>query len=229
MDRTRAGRVSFHFGSHWWFGSVSSNVWGDTTWCGYITADRRVVVACFSKTGDLLKTLDLTEHLPLPFSEPIVACRALRLVTRFAAHPHGIAIGRHSRLILTRADHNLEVADLPSPVRSLVVSTLFDHPALILLLENGTALRRLNREGFQGFAFDLAPLHGCVLNSGTVVLLSADEMRTYCLDHQGDTQTGATPMDASRIVGLCPAGGPDECAMLDADGTLTLFDAAAKP
>jgi len=186
------------------------------------------VVGCYSKSGDLLQTQDLTPHLPLPSAEPVQACRTLRSLTCFSAHRHGVAISRHSRLILNRADDTLEVADLPCPVRGLVPSTVSGRPALILLLETGAAFRWLDGEGFIGFGYDLAPVHGCVLDSGTVVLLSHEEMRTFTFDGHSDNQTGASPIDGSRVVGLCPTHTPNECAILDADGTLTIFDTSSK-
>lgn len=186
-------------------------------WCAYRNPAGRTILVCFTDSGDVQQTVDITELAPpTPSNLPN---RHLLL----APVEKGVAIAHHDRLDLIHPTGRRDSHQLPSPVIALIETPPFGRAGVIAVHETGAVLRWANRKQGIPFAEGFKASLGVFLRQNQIILVSPDEWRAFRCEGGTVQHLATCRFDHPKATALCTTSQPDEFAVLDSDGVITVY------
>jgi tetratricopeptide (TPR) repeat protein len=195
----------------------------DVLWCLYRTPEDRHVLACLSFAGDVHSTLDVTHFTdpPSPGSPPHPF--------HLAAVGRSVALAQQTRLDWIDVSGGRQLQELPYPVTALIPTRNTGRAGVVALLESGAVHRWESRPTLVPFAEGFRASHGAFLDRSHLVLISGEACQTFACEASEVRSLGLFPIQHPKATGLVPTATPRECAVLDPDGVITIYQVLPDP
>jgi tetratricopeptide (TPR) repeat protein len=186
-----------------------------SVWSVHVAAGR-AVLSCFSHTGRLLSTSDISDGL----LNDATRTEATRL--SIAANRSGTALALGDRLYLPQSSSTQQL-QLPAQATKLISTLPHTREAFVVLMEHGAALHWHNSKELTELDRDMLWRDAAWTRSGKLVLLGDDDLQALDVDSRGVHAVQRKNLAESGCQAVVSGGEPNEFAVLYENGQISIF------
>jgi tetratricopeptide (TPR) repeat protein len=180
-------------------------------------SDGRIILSCHDKSGNLQRTLDITE--PLSDVRAGVDLRNWHM----AAMAQGVAVAIENRLVVTQPDGKLVRLTLPHQVERLYPTLPHTRQGVAVMLKHGAVMHWRGTQELIELDRDIESPRAAFVPGGPLVLVSGSQGILLEVDARGVHGVTRFDLTSKNPIGVCSTSNPGQFAVLDAKGEMVVY------
>ena len=190
----------------------------DAVWTLNFDQSGRRILSCHDKSGNLQRTLDVTE--PLHEGQDPNPGNGVWLM---AALAQGVAVTNDNRLVVTQPDGKLVSLALPHQAERLCPTLPHTRQGVAVMLKHGAVMHWRGTQELIELDRDIESPLAAFVPGGPLVLVSGSQGVLLEVDARGVHGVTRFELTTKNPIGVCSTSNPGQFAVLDAKGEMVVY------
>jgi tetratricopeptide (TPR) repeat protein len=190
----------------------------DAVWTLNVDQNGRLILSCHDKSGNLQRTLDITDPLH-EGRDPNGGNGRWQM----AALAQGVAVTTDNRLVVTQPDGKLVSLTLPHQAERLYPTLPHTRQGVAVMLKHGAVMHWRGTQELIELDRDIESPQAAFVPGGPLVLVSGSQGILLEVDARGVHGVTRFELTSKNPIGVCSTSNPGQFAVLDTKGEMVVY------
>jgi tetratricopeptide (TPR) repeat protein len=190
----------------------------DAVWTLNVDQNGRLILSCHDKSGNLQRTLDITDPLH-EGRDPNGGNGRWQM----AALAQGVAVTTDNRLVVTQPDGKLVSLTLPHQAERLYPTLPHTRQGVAVMLKHGAVMHWRGTQELIELDRDIESPQAAFVPGGPLVLVSGSQGILLEVDTRGVHGVTRFELTSKNPIGVCSTSNPGQFAVLDTKGEMVVY------